>query len=155
MKKPKVVKRTWFSKKLNKYVTKSYTYDVNRYIKRRSGKSLLLVGKNGRVYKDRINNFKQQFDESDRAIIDAQIDYYQSHGIKISERTLMSKLTENRYAKMFINAGYTLEEAAKELDVQEAELFDEKNWENNKFKNPRTGKEMSFTFNYYGSVWTE
>ena len=36
-------------------------------------------------------------------------------------------LTQNRYAKMFINAGYTLEEAAKELDVQEAELFDEKN----------------------------
>ena len=123
MRKPKVVKRKWFSKKLNKYVTKSYTYDVNKYIKRRSGRSLLLVGKNGRVYKDRINNFKQQFDEYDRAIIDAQIDYYQSHGIKISERTLMSKLTENRYAKMFKKMNYLMKKIERIINskIQEQE----------------------------------
>ena len=155
MGKLKTVTRKWYSKKLGQYVTKTYTYDVSKYVKKRAGKSLLLVGKNGKLYKERIKEFKEQFDEYDKAIIDAQIDYYQSHGKKISERTMVSKLTENRYAKMFINAGYTLEEAASELDVEEAELFNPDNWDNDTFKNPKTGKTMTFKFNYYGSVWTK
>ena len=69
----------------------------------------------------------------------------------------MSKKTENRREKMFINAGITLEEAANELGANDYDLLNENLWSTDDDDNPIfkwEGEFYLFNFTYEGSVWT-
>lgn len=122
----KIVKRTYYSKKLGRNVTKVYTYD---YKKRRSGKNLLLVGKNGNEYTDRINDLLSSItDPALKADIKAIVRQSKIDKEKLSMRTLQSKLTTDKYEKMLINAGYSIPEFEKEYGITFSEFSNPVNW---------------------------
>lgn len=156
----RTIRRKYFSKKLGKEVIKTYKYDYSKYVRnsgyKKRGKGLLLVGKKGRIYEDRLKALKASYEDiTDIATIDKEIAYAIKHEEKITDKYLRSRLAKDKYMKMFINAGYTLEQAASELGVVEEELFNESNWEGGTFTSPRNDKKFTFQFTYYGSVWID
>lgn len=137
-------------------VTKVYEYDRR---KRRGGRSLVIVGENGRVtekYKKRYEALLERIDDpATRADIKALYKRAVQQKEKLTIRSLESKAQDNRIKKLFINAGYTLEEAAESMKTDEYKLFDKSNWDKNVFINPDTGKKYQFKWSYYDTVWTE
>lgn len=153
----KTVTRTYYSKRAGNFVTKTYTYD-KKYSPKKGGKSLLIVNKQGKIFKDRLAKLLDSIDDpADKADIIATVEQFKASHKNTSLRTksLISMIEENRYKKMFINAGYTLEEAATEIGTTEKDLFDAKNWNGNLYTNPVTGLVFIFEWqpNYTGTVW--
>lgn len=149
----KKIKRTYYSKKLGKTVTKVYEYDASRYTGRRK-KSLLIVGKNGRIYQDRLNEIlAATTDIGTREDIKATVKQAARNKDKLSIKSLSSKVSTNKIEKIFINAGYTEEEITKELGITSKELYDESKWTNNTFTHG--GKTYDFQFSYTGKVLIE
>lgn len=151
------VKRTWWNKKKQQYVTKVYEYEevkVNgKKTTRSRAKSLLIVGKNG-VYEDRLKELLSSTDSiAVREEIKAKVKAAQRKKEKLSIKTLLSKIAESKIEKAFINAGYTEDEILDTLGVPREDLFDESNWEGSVFK--YKGKTYDFVFKYTGSVLVE
>ena len=147
MNKRRKVTRKYFSKRKNQWITKIYEYEAKAH----APKSKLLVGKNGRIYRDRLNTFKAQLDDADRNEVDAYIDYYTSHNKKLSERTLKSKLATDRVSKMIINTGRSPQELSEELDVPEDELLNPKNRKGTEFTYKNTKYKYDFA-SYTGEI---
>ena len=146
----KRVKRTYYSKKLDKTVTKTYEYDVSRYTGRRK-KSLLIVGKNGRIYEDRLKTVLAETDDiATKQDIKAIVKQSVRRNEKLSIKSLLSKASSNKIEKMFINAGYTEAEIIDELGVTAEDLYNEANWQNSTFN--FGGKSYDFVFSYVGKV---
>lgn len=120
MKKTRTITRSW-TKKSGEVVTKTYEYEV------RGVKSKLLVNATGKVYKNRLKEFLKEYSGADAYDVEALIDFYSSHKKRLSEQTLRSKLTENKYEKMFINVGRSAEELAQELGTTVEELTNDEN----------------------------
>ena len=107
-----------------------------------------------KILKDTIN-MADYFDLED--IIKSWPHNTDTKGKKLTLKTLMSKKTENRREKMFINAGITLEEAANELGANDYDLLNENLWSTDDDDNPIfkwEGEFYLFNFTYEGSVWT-
>lgn len=148
----KRVVRKYYSKSLGKIVTKVYKYDTARYGKRRK-KSLLLVGKSGKVYNKRLESLLSKYEDfSDKEMIKTYVDYYSTQKQRITIKSIETKMLTNRYEKMFVNAGYTIEEAAEEIGVAAEDLLNEEYWEKDVFTTPN-GKEYKFEFRYDDSVF--
>lgn len=155
----KTVKRKYYSKKLGKMVERTYTYE-KKYItrgKRRGGRNLNLVDKNGKVHKDRLKEYLSHIeDPADRIKVTEEVYNRSFHKRKLTIRGMTSKLTASKKDDreyLFINAGYnTIEEAADEIGVSVDELLSDKNWKGSTFTR-KDGQIFVFTFNYYGSVW--
>lgn len=132
-----------------------YVYKPQTYREKRGGKSAALVGKRGKVYQKRIDELLAAApDRTTRNEIQAEIYNWQRHhkGQKLTMRGLTSVLEDNRYAKMFINAGYTVEEAAKSIGTTVDALLDPANW-SERGRVLTIGKDKySFEFSYYKSV---
>ena len=149
----KKIKRTYFSKKLGKTVTKIYEYDASRYTGRRK-KSLLVVGKNGRVYQDRLDEIlAATTDIGTKEDIKATVKQASRNKEKLSIKSLSSKVSTNKIEKIFINAGYTEEEITKELGISSKDLYDPSNWKDSTFTHG--GKTWDFQFSYTGKVMIE
>lgn len=151
----KKIKRTWWSQKEQKYITKVYEYTA---IKRdgkitttsRSRRSKLIVGKNG-IYKDRLAALMETTDDiSVRAEIKAKAREAVRKGEKLSTKSLLAKVAESKIEKMFINAGYTEPEILAELGIDRDDLFNEENWAGSKFS--YGGATYDFEFSYTGNV---
>ena len=151
----KKVKRTWWSKKEQKYITKTYEYtkikkDGKVTTTSRTRRSKLIVGKNG-VYEDRLKALLDTTDDiTVKAEIKAKVREAVRKGEKLSTKSLLSKVADSRIEKMFINAGYTEPEILAELGIDREDLFNQENWDGSTFS--FGGKTYDFVFGYTGNV---
>ena len=151
----KKVKRTWWSQKEQRYITKTYEYTTVKKAGKitttsRNRRSKLIVGKNG-IYEDRLKELlKTTNDISVKAEIKAKVKEAIRKGEKLSTKTLLSKIADSRIEKMFINAGYTEPEILEELGIDREDLFNEENWEGSTFS--YRGEIYDFVFGYTGNV---
>lgn len=144
------VKRTWYSKKQNKYITKEYEYN---YKQKRGGKTKVLVGKNGKVYKDRINDVLNDItDPATKADARARIKQAIRDGERLTERSLAAKVATDKYEKMLINAGYSIESFEDETGISFKDFSNKANWNGDVF----TLGSVSYVykFNYEGNLLT-
>lgn len=163
----KIVKR-----RLKDGTIKTYTYEAIRYKRKGglvTGKSLL-VGKGGKIYQDRlINYFKQLKDKGAtptqiaRAKQEFNLWMKQKKEGKLREgaserltvRSLEARIVKDKYASMFINAGYDLDEAAKLIGGTSKDLLNKDNW--GSYEDPLTGSlESIITIGskHYLFVWS-
>lgn len=152
----KRIKRTWWSKSQGKYITKVYEYETVKTAsgkvttKARSRRSKLIIGKNG-VYEDRLKELLNTTnDPAMRAEIKAKVRESLRKGEKLSVKSLLSKISESKIEKAFINAGYTEQEILDEIGIERSELFNEKNWDGSVFT--FGGNVYDFQFSYTGNV---
>ena len=147
----KKVKRTWYSKKQNKYITKEYEY---KYTQRRGGKTKVLVGKNGKVYKDRINEILNDInDPATKADAKARIKQAIRDGDRLTERSLAAKISTDKYEKMLINAGYSIESFEEETGITFADFSNKANWNGDIFMLGTLS--YLYQFNYEGNILTK
>ena len=147
--KKRTVVRKYFSKRKNAWVTKTYEYNAKK-----AKRSDLIVGKSGKVYKDRLKKLKDSLDEYDQFELDLIIIHQQAKkDARISERTLRSMLADSKIQKAIINTGYTPDELAAEMGIDVMDLLDEDNWDGSTFT--FGGDSWDFEFRYDGSVMTK
>lgn len=148
--KKRTVVRKYFSKRKNEWVTKTYEYNVKK-----AKRSDLIVGKSGKVYKDRLKKLRDSLDDpNDQYELDLLIEnQLYKKDPRISERTLRSKLAGSKIEKAIINTGYTPEELAAEMGIDVMDLLDEDNWDGSTFS--FGGDSWDFEFRYDGSVMTK
>ena len=148
--KKRTVVRKYFSKRKNEWVTKKYEYNAKK-VKR----SDLIVGKSGKVYKDRLKKLRDSLsDPNDQYELDLIIEnQLYKKDPRISERTLRSMLADSKIEKAIINTGYTPDELAAEMGIDVMDLLDENNWSGSEFT--FGGKTWNFEFRYDGSVMVE
>lgn len=95
-------------------------------------KSPTLVSKTGKVYKNRVEQLLEDApNRTTRNDIKARIANWQKYhqGQRMTVKTLESLMADSKIAKFFINAGYSVDQAARELGVTEEYLLDKKNWD--------------------------
>ena len=150
----KTVVRKYYSKKLNKTITKTYTYKASKYAKgvRSTKRSEILITKSGKVHKEKLDEFLSGLSFTLQNEAKKYIAKYK--GERITTRRLQSLLSGDQREKMLINAGFTLEEGLKELGVTEEQYFNDKNWDGSIFTNPNNKRRFEYRFNYNeDSVW--
>lgn len=152
----KKIKRTWWNKSKQEFVTKEYEYSVTKKQGKvttsviRSRRSKLIVGKNG-IYEDRLNALLETTDDfAVKAEIKAKAKEAVRKGEKLSTKSLLSKVAESKIEKMFINAGYTEPEILAELGIDRDDLYNEENWKGSTFN--YQGAVYDFVFSYTGNV---
>lgn len=154
MKKHTVI-RTWTTKSgITK--TKTYTYGVG---KSRRGK--VLVSKSGKLNKKNIKAFKDEINSSTKyteaekrsliADLNIMLKQRQKSNRRLTTTGFVGELESEAVSRMLSNAGYSIEEAATELGVSEADLLDAKNWKDDVFTIGSVA--YQFKFNYTGSVF--
>ena len=148
--KKRTVVRKYFSKRKNEWVTKTYEYNVHK-----AKRSDLIVGRTGKIYKDRLNALRSTLNTDDQYELDLLILHQQAKAergqdSRISERTLRSMLSESKIEKAIINTGYSVEELADELGISVADLLDENNWDGSTFT--FGGSSWDFEFRYEGDI---
>lgn len=144
----KTVNRTYYNKKLGKMVTKTYHYD---YKQKRGGKSQVLVGKGGKIYKDRINDLLNSItDPATRADAKARINQSIRDKERLTERSLASKIAYDKHEKMLINAGYTIESFENETGISFKDFSNPANWKDNTLT--VNGITYIYKFNYEGNI---
>ena len=148
--KKRTVVRKYFSKRKNEWVTKTYHYNAKK-----AKRSDLIVGKSGKIYKDRLKKLRDSLDDTnDQYELDLLIEnQLYKKDPRISERTLRSMIADSKIEKAIINTGYTPEELANELGIDVKDLLEESNWDGSTFS--FGGKTWNFEFKYDGSVMTE
>ena len=148
--KTRTVVRKYFSKRKNEWVTKTYEYNAKK-----AKRSDLIVGKSGKVYKDRLKKLRDSLDDpNDQYELDLLIEnQLYKKDPRISERTLRSMLSDSKIEKAIINTGYTPEELAAEMGIDVMDLLDEDNWDGSTFS--FGGDSWDFEFRYDGSVMTK
>lgn len=169
----KVVKRTYYSKRLDKYVTKTYTYSSNAYKYKRGARKterLFTVSKGKYNLKEQAwNNFvnktlndeslsqaeyitlKNQLEMTKRRILAGNENYKTASGRlrKIDESSILSRLAQDKISRYLINMGWSVEEIAQDLNVSEDDLLNPVNWNKGIFT-AKDGRQWSFTFDYRG-----
>ena len=148
--KKRTVVRKYFSKRKNEWVTKTYEYNAKK-----AKRSDLIVGKSGKVYKDRLKKLRDSLsDPNDQYELDLLIEnQLYKKDPRISERTLRSMIANSKIEKAIINTGYTPEELAAEMGIDVMDLLDEDNWDGSTFS--FGGDSWDFEFRYDGSVMTK
>lgn len=149
------VTRTWTTKSGIKK-TKTYTYGVG---KSRRGK--VLVSKSGKLNKKNIQAFKDEINKSTKyteaekrsliADLNIMLKQRQKSNRRLTTTGFVGELESEAVSRMLSNAGYSIEEAATELGVSEADLLDKKNWKDDVFTIGAVA--YQFRFNYTGSVF--
>lgn len=165
----KTVKRSWIRKDGTK-ATKVYTY--NDYKPNKSRRSKTLVYKNGKVNKTVYNDFADSISNSNisqasklRLLLELEQEVKSAHdnkrkltisGFKGKREYTSGSRVDKGDAKrrmFFINAGYSIEEAADELGVDETVLLDPDNWDGDVVT--INGKKYTVSFTYTGSMFHE
>lgn len=151
------VTRTWYNKKLGKYVTKTYEYNHP------SKKGLTLVDKRGRILTKNVNTFKDSilnntdFNEPQkRALIDDLNMYVQErhkHKNKLTTTGFMGTQSNSDITRFLANAGYSVEELASEIGENENDILNETNWYDNMLH--INGRIFKFNWTYTGNFIEE
>ena len=151
------VTRTWYNKKLGKYITKTYEYNHP------SKKGLTLVDKRGRILTKNVTTFKESilnntdFNEPQkRALIDDLNMYVQErhkHKNKLTTTGFMGTQSNTDITRFLANAGYSVEELAGEIGENEDEILNENNWYDNMLH--INGRTFKFNWTYTGNFIEE
>lgn len=150
----KPIKRTW--------TRKDGTVVVKYYERGKSRRGLTLVGKGGKINKKNLQKFKDEINkdtslttaEKQGFIADAEIMAKQraKEGRKLTTTGFYGELQSSKISRLLANAGYSSEEAALELGVNEADILNAANWSGDVFS--FGGKNWSVKFTYTGSLFT-
>ena len=151
------IKRTYYSKKLGKMVTKEYTYEH----KSRKGKTL--VDKNGRINKKNVDKVRQDINSREdltaaekRALninLDALVDQRKQDKKKLTTNGFYGTMTDNDINRLFVNAGYSIEEVSQMYGIDEDELLNEENWNGDQFT--YNGRSFALQFGYTINIFKE
>lgn len=151
------VTRTWYNKKLGKYITKTYEYNHP------SKKGLTLVDKRGRILTKNVTTFKESilnntdFNEPQkRALIDDLNMYIQErhkHKNKLTTTGFMGTQSNTDITRFLANAGYSVEELAGEIGENENDILNENNWYDNMLH--INGRTFKFNWTYTGNFIEE
>lgn len=147
----KTIIRSYYSKKAGGMVTKTYTYDASRYKNTRS-KPDVIVYKSGKVNQKNYEKFLSSIPKEDiaaRQDFMNIVKFRSQNKEKLSETYFTATKEKDKIKRMFINLGYSYQEAAKEINVDQLEILNEENWDKNIFKT--TDKEGHNL--YYRVVW--
>lgn len=130
------VTRTYFSKRLGKIVTKTYTYGEGK-----SRRGLTLVGKDGKITpnsKKNVLKFKESIDNNPfltraekitlKNKLDALIKVRHDSGKKLTTTGFYGWMEEDKVNRLLVNAGYTAEELADEVGVDVEDILNPDNW---------------------------
>lgn len=157
-----VVKRTYFSKKLGKNVTKTYTYNKKYVYKHKSKKGYVLVDKRGRVIQKNVDRMKDAIQSGDYseaqkrtmiADLNAIVKNRKKNQKKLTTRGYMGIQAEDSINRLLANAGYSLEEFSEETGISEDDIMNPDNWKDGKFKfKDRT---IAFQWTYTGNFWRD
>lgn len=124
------------------------------YGKRRD-KSGTLIGKDGRRYQNKIDEFMSHISDPAEKI-QAKVAIANAHKNKerLTIRSLRSKLAETKAEKFLINTGYTRKEFEKEYGFSFDEFIDEDNWIeiDDKRQFVKNGIVYSLIFDYSGQI---
>ena len=158
----RVVKRTYFSKKLGKNVTKTYTYNKKYIYKHKSKKGYVLVDKRGRIIQKNVEIMKaaiQSGDYSEAQKITLTADLHaivrrrKMNRKKLTTRGFMGIQAKDNITRLLVNAGYSPEEFSEETGISEDDIMNPDNWKDGKFRfKDRT---ISFNWTYTGNFWRE
>lgn len=134
------------------------TYKTKGY--RPSKRGLTLVGKGGRITpnsKKNVEKFKEMIRErkdlsrrekkSMIADVDAYVFDAHRDGKKLTTNGVLSRYAEDSITRMLTNAGYSVDEFAKEAGVSEEEVMNENNWKDGMFMGM-----FEINFQYTGSI---
>ena len=129
MAKKKVI-RTYFNKKLNKYVTKTYEYNAKKYAKtKRTGRDLLLVGEHGKKYQDRIDKLLNKIQNpATKFQVQAKINAFANNKEKLTERSLLARVERDKAKRLLVNLGYTVDEFERDYGIKFSDFSDPNNW---------------------------
>ena len=151
----RTVRRTYWSKKLQAFVTKEYHYA------HKSTRGKTLVDKRGRILKKNVGKFEEAIranqDYSDvekRSLIaDLRAIVAQRHrtGDKLTTTGFIGRQQSNKVARFLANAGYSPEELAEELDIDEEDILDPENWDDDILT--VNGMRYKFKFTYTGNFY--
>lgn len=137
---------------------------MSKYKKSRRGRTL--VSTSGKLYaynKKNIDDFKKEImsskeytDAEKRGLIadlNIKIKQRMKDGKKLTTTGFFGELASDQIERMLVNAGYSLEEAAEELGVSEADLLDKRNWSGSGDTFKHAGDTWLFSFKYTGAVF--
>jgi hypothetical protein len=161
------ITRTWITKS---GITKTKTYIYEGRGKSRRG--LTLVGKNGKVNKKNVDKFKDEIRADSSLTTAEKYGLIKDVDILVKTRAVNGKklTTSGFYGKqigatkdpqlnkiknierLLANAGYSAEEAAEELDIDESDILDASNWMGDIFNFAGASYQVKFT--YTGSLFT-
>lgn len=150
------VKRTYWSKKEGRLVTKIYEY------KSKSRRGKVLVGKTGRLNQKNIDAFKEQIRLSDRgeaekrtliADLDALVHQRHRSKTKLTTSGFLGKMRRDAPSRFLINAGYSPDEFAEEIGVDVEDILDPNNWENGILS--IGSRHFKFSWTYTGEFYEE
>lgn len=152
------VTRTWTTKS---GITKTKTYTYKGAGKSRRGKTL--VSKSGKINKKNLDQFRNEIDASTeyndaekralKADLNIIIKQRVKSGKKLTTTGFLGELSNDAITRMLVNAGYSPEEAARDLGVDVSELLDTKNWNNDIFMFGTLA--YQFQYSYTGSLFTQ
>lgn len=153
--KSRTVKRRWIRKD-GTVVIREYTYKQGR-----SRKGKVLVNDKGVVIQKNVNKFKAEImnsklsDAEKRTLVsdlDARIRQRKKSKHKLTTTGFAGLQQDQEIERLFANAGYSIEEAAKEYGIDELALRDAGNWAGETFN--YGGVSYAFNFNYTGALFT-
>ena len=157
----KTVKRSYYSKKLGKVVTKTYTYD--KPAKRKVSKEYkgTLIYKNGKINKKLLEQLKKTMSSDKYADLDEAVtSYYFNEKYKDKRLTVQSAkayAASNKIESFIINTGYTVDELVNEINAKYSANIDveyilnAEHWNNGNLILP-SGQQVEFQFRYEGSI---
>lgn len=167
----KNVTRRYYSKKLGSYVTKTYSYNKQYKYKHKSTRGRVITDKMGRVHQKNLDAYLESVRKeartrglNDREIlslehrIKALVKQKHDSRTRITTNGLTSKLIrkgkdDSKIKKFLANAGYSPEDMAYELKVDEEEILNPNNWNNDMFT--FNGRIWQFNFTYTGNFFVE
>ena len=159
----RTVKRKWFNKKTGKYVTRTYKYNGSG----KSTRSKTLVTKSGIINKKNVENYIKEiknnstYSESEKRTLisdlNALVEQRHKDKKKLTVSGFLGKQQEDKISRFFVNAGYSVEEAAEEMEISKEDLLNEENWKDDTFTlrddNNEVIGQWIFEFTYTGNFW--
>ena len=131
-----------------------YKYRADRYGSKRRSRSPYLVGKKGNIYDDRVKDLLDSTkDLGFRAQLEDVIDDAAKKKKVLTLKSAIAQAQKSEIATRIMQTGYTVEEAAEELGVSEAELLDTANWTGKMFKTSSMTDAKEFIFQYKGAIF--
>lgn len=121
------IKRTYYSKKLGKLVTKTYEYNTKKYTKKgtyvEGGKTKSLTSSTKLI--DKKGNYKEGAIKAlakktgvDTLTIKMTADYAQSRGLKVNVKSITGQLNNSIVERFLVNFDIDIEDLVKELQVR-------------------------------------
>ena len=152
------ITRTWITKS---GITKTKTYIYTGRGKSRRG--LTLVGKNGKINKKNVEKFKDEI-RNDNSLTTAEKQGFiadlnimtkqrMAEGRKLTTTGFYGELSSSKINRLLANAGYSVEEAAMELGLNEGDILNAGNWSGDVFTFGGVSYLVKFT--YTGSLFTK